>query len=103
MGYASFDLDDGAGPRGYAVPDICRHSGCQERINRGMAYLCYGCAKYFCEKHLTGSYDKDDDPIEFDCYAGVDSQCCFRCAQEVYDEARAQTGWRAWLRRAFAL
>lgn len=45
---------------GYAVPAYCDHSGCNETIDRGLAFVCggepyggeRGCGLYFCKKHL---------------------------------------------------
>lgn len=45
---------------GYGVMAICEESECDERIDRGIAYLCgerpggdeYGCGGYFCGRHL---------------------------------------------------
>lgn len=41
---------------GYGVPAICEQPGCEERIDRGLGFLCgeigeTGCGRYFCEKH----------------------------------------------------
>ena len=44
---------------GYGVPCICDHPGCNEKIDRGLDYVCgdepfggqYGCGLYFCEEH----------------------------------------------------
>lgn len=43
---------------GYGVPAVCEYPGCNEEIDRGMAYACGGgfpedgCGLYFCGKHL---------------------------------------------------
>lgn len=45
---------------GYGVPAYCDHPGCNEKIDRGLSYVCgsdpyggeYGCGLYFCKKHL---------------------------------------------------
>lgn len=42
---------------GYGVEAVCEHSGCDEAIDRGLAYRCgstpdEGCNGYFCESHL---------------------------------------------------
>lgn len=44
---------------GYGVPAYCDHPDCNEKIDRGLAYVCgaepyggdQGCGLYFCEKH----------------------------------------------------
>lgn len=60
---------------GYGVPSTCDHTGCEEKIDRGLAYVCggepyggdAGCGLYFCPKHL-----------HFGGAAGV--QRCDRCS-----------------------
>lgn len=45
---------------GYGVPAYCDHPGCDEKITRGLGYVCgsepyggeFGCGLYFCGKHL---------------------------------------------------
>ena len=45
---------------GYGVPAWCDHPDCNERIDRGLSYVCggepyggeRGCGLYFCERHL---------------------------------------------------
>jgi hypothetical protein len=45
---------------GYGVTATCEKDGCEEQIDRGLAYLCgkapggdeYGCGGYYCEKDL---------------------------------------------------
>ncbi len=64
MGYARYEITR-IGQRieaGYAVEAECDKPGCNERIDRGLAYLCgqtpggdeYGCGGYFCAKHMLG-------------------------------------------------
>lgn len=44
---------------GYGVPAVCDHPGCNEKINRGLGYVCGGepygepggCGLYFCGLH----------------------------------------------------
>ena len=51
---------------GYGVPAICDHPKCNERIDRGIAYVCgaepcggeKGCGLYFCGKHQVGYYQR---------------------------------------------
>lgn len=46
---------------GYGVPAPCDHPGCDEKIDRGLSYVCggepyggeYGCGLYFCSSHLS--------------------------------------------------
>jgi hypothetical protein len=45
---------------GYGVSATCDEEGCNERIDRGIAYVCggmhdggnHGCGRYFCGEHL---------------------------------------------------
>jgi hypothetical protein len=77
MGYAYYKFDDIE--RGYSVDAICEHEGCDEKIDRGLSYLCYACTGYFCEEHRAIEYD-DGDEIEFNCFAGSSGMCCETCA-----------------------
>jgi hypothetical protein len=44
---------------GYGVPAICDQPGCNEKIDRGLAFVCggepyggdHGCGLFFCSKH----------------------------------------------------
>lgn len=59
MGWADCGDDQWGRPMGYGIPAICDEKGCDEEIDRGLAYVCggmheggeYGCGGYFCEKH----------------------------------------------------
>ncbi|MFI1095126.1 hypothetical protein [Streptomyces sp. NPDC020917] len=61
---------------GYGVEAVCEEPGCDEGIDRGLAFLCgvtpggdeYGCGGYFCGKHLNIPL-ADDVPGNF----------CLRC------------------------
>lgn len=45
---------------GWGVPAYCDHPGCEEKIDRGLSYVCggepyggdHGCGLYFCSAHL---------------------------------------------------
>ncbi|MFI8448230.1 hypothetical protein [Streptomyces erythrochromogenes] len=51
---------------GYAVEAVCEQDGCEEKIDRGLAYLCgqtpggdeHGCGGYFCGAHHYMSGDE---------------------------------------------
>ena len=79
MGYGRYTI--GGKERGYMVPDVCNHPGCEEKIDRGLDYLCYRCEGYFCDAHLTVAFCEHDEPVEFDCFAGKNSQCCLKCTE----------------------
>jgi hypothetical protein len=60
---------------GYGVPAYCDHPGCNNKIHRGISYVCghdiyggeWGCGLFFCSQHLSHSN------------AGT-NQCCERCS-----------------------
>ena len=92
MGYAYYEISTPEGKsmkRGYGVSCKCHKRGCKEKIDRGLAYLCYNCTQYFCEEHLTFAYDKNDNPIEASCFAGESSQVCEECAKELEVESKS--------------
>jgi hypothetical protein len=48
---------------GYGVPAICDQPGCEEKIDRGLGYVCgqpwdgdEGCGLFFCMEHGGGSF-----------------------------------------------
>jgi hypothetical protein len=63
---------------GYGVPAVCDQPGCDEKIDRGLSYVCgsdpyggeYGCGLFFCGKHLLMRTPRGEDR----CY-----QNCKRC------------------------
>jgi hypothetical protein len=73
MGWAVGEGKDGR-DIGYGVPALCDHPDCNERIDRGLSFVCgmintdgedRGCGLHFCENHLRCS-----DRF---------GQLCFRC------------------------
>ncbi len=81
MGYAFYKI---AGMnRGYGVRCKCHKRGCSKKIDRGLAYLCYCCTWYFCDKHLTVPFDSNDESIKVECFAGEDSQVCLKCCEQL--------------------
>lgn len=69
MGWAVGYDDNWKRDIGYGVPSICDHPDCNEKIDRGLSYVCggepyggeHGCGLYFCGKHL--SYQKTGTQI----------------------------------------
>lgn len=57
---------------GYGVPAYCDHPGCNEEIDRGLAYVCgeepyggdKGCGLFFCGKHLILHTFHDGETVE---------------------------------------
>lgn len=76
MGYAVYEIEGRWA--GYGVPSRCDHAGCgNDRINRGMGYLCggepgaeKGCGRYFCGDHLFLGPGDDDPQMCERCLAG---------------------------------
>lgn len=84
MGYAYYEID--GRQRGYGFRCKCHARGCSNRIDRGLAYLCYNCTWYFCGNHLTVA--GEEGYIEASCFAGDSPQTCFRCARQLERDAR---------------
>lgn len=63
MGYATYEITRNGETiqAGYAIEAACEEDGCEEKIDRGLAYLCgknpggdeHGCGGYYCDPHLT--------------------------------------------------
>lgn len=70
MGYAVYQVGDR--DAGYGVPAVCDHPGCNERIDRGLSYICggepasdsRGCNLYFCSEHLQHHFARQNGAIE---------------------------------------
>ena len=83
MGYGSYLLPDGR-EAGYNVEAVCDEPGCDEVIDRGLAYLCgddpaglgltTGCGGYFCGEHLFLACGE--------VVGGRAASACSRCAAE---------------------
>ncbi len=79
---------------GHTVPATCDHPGCEEKIDRGLAYACggqpfegeYYCDGYFCMKHLStpSLHDRDYESMEA-LYKRVIAVCA-ACAKEIESE-----------------
>lgn len=60
MGWAHCGTDRQGREIGYSIPAVCDKEGCEQEIDRGLAYACGGmhgegefeCEQYFCFKHL---------------------------------------------------
>ena len=75
MGYGSYIIQ--GKDCGYLVGAICEETGCDEQIDRGLAYACGDnpggfddyCAGYFCARHLY--------------YGDYSGQRCGRCSDAI--------------------
>jgi hypothetical protein len=64
MGYARYEIYRNGEKiqAGYGIETVCEKDGCNEKIDRGLAFLCgetpggdeNGCGGYFCGQHLYG-------------------------------------------------
>jgi len=69
---------------GYGVETTCDHPECNEKIDRGLAFVCgsmhdggeNGCGKYFCYEHLSYALGECDE------------QLCPACMKELPDELK---------------
>lgn len=79
MGYARYEIRRNGEKieAGYDVPTVCEQDGCQEQIDRGLAYLCgqapggdeHGCGGYYCGQHLYMTLDGDVGDLCGECIA----------------------------------
>ena len=83
MGYAHYTLPGETEPRGYGVETVCAHEGCDEKIDKGIGFLCYRCTKYVCGDHLAIYIGDGDEAEKFECFAGEGIQICCDCADEL--------------------
>lgn len=81
---------------GYAIDAKCDEPGCEEKINRGLSFVCGGepnggafaCGYHFCEKHR--HYVDVIDSSESTGYRSI--SVCAKCkkeleeAKQIYDE-----------------
>lgn len=89
MGWANCGFDSQGRPIGYAHEAICDHPGCDQKIDRGLAYACGGmhgdlggeaCEKYFCGKHL---FFVDHEAMGYDqLTSGQLCETCYNDAKE---------------------
>lgn len=74
---------------GYLVEAVCSEPGCDEKIDRGLAYTCGGlqghdtagglpCGGAFCGTHLYYIIREDDEPE-----APVHDAVCKRCLERI--------------------
>lgn len=76
---------------GYGVPAICDHPKCNEKIDRGLGYVCggepyggeKGCGLFFCGNHLS--------------YARGEAQMCPRCSAHKPPYKRPKPDTEEWV------
>lgn len=83
---------------GYGVPAKCDHPDCNEKIDRGLGYVCgndiyggnHGCGLFFCESHLGFIVDE---------HGNIDGpQRCDRCldGQDPFTPKPDVPEWISW-------
>jgi hypothetical protein len=92
MGYAYYEIIRNGEKieAGYGVEAVCEEDGCDEKIDRGLAYLCgnepggdeYGCGGYYCAHHL---YLGSGAPVS----EGLCKRCSKRWEEQTEKEALA--------------
>ncbi len=81
MGWGDCGTDSNGRNIGYVFEALCDHNGCNEKIDRGLAYACgnmhgeteFGCEKYFCDEHLIHGLEEDGQLCE-ECYGLLESE-----------------------------
>ena len=104
---------------GYGVPAYCDFPGCNEKIDRGLGYLCgdffsdVGCGLYFCGDHMSyglfdsegNKIDEDDEEekadeagVEVDDSDWVSTEVCFQCRDGLpsFPEKEDHPDWIWW-------
>ncbi|KKK96791.1 hypothetical protein LCGC14_2659210 [marine sediment metagenome] len=93
MGWGDCGTDEDGRPIGYYFDAACDEEGCEEEIDRGLAYACGGmhgfeeggCDKYFCGKHMfiggrvqmcTPCQDAHGKLTVSECYPGPSNISC---------------------------
>ena len=72
MGWADCGTDTNDRHIGYAFEAICDYEGCNEKIDRGLSYVCgdmhgedeVSCEKYYCENHRNNYIEWDDKELK---------------------------------------
>lgn len=90
MGWANCGEDSKGRSIGYAHEATCDHEGCQEKIDRGLSWICgrymhgvcdWSCERYFCDSHV----NEPDLPSSLLAMMHADDvwSVCFQCCQEL--------------------
>lgn len=90
---------------GYGVPATCDHPDCNEKIDRGLSYVCggepyggeHGCGLYFCGNHVTYAGGRRDyKQLCARCYFGKDSFAAKPDVREWVDHKLTDESWQEW-------
>ncbi|MFN6548656.1 hypothetical protein [Mycolicibacterium nivoides] len=83
---------------GYGVPAWCDHPDCDEKIDRGLDYVCggapyggeHGCGLYFCSAHLEWAYNADGDDLVDDNGDDLPQMCKPCCDTHQHPDSPAE-------------
>lgn len=83
MGWGNCGLDGKGRPIGYMHEATCDHPGCNEKIDRGLGYVCgemhgedeVSCEGYFCSEHRSDHVD----------HCGTVVSICSSCAGQLIE------------------
>lgn len=86
---------------GYGVPAYCDHPGCNEKIDRGLAYKCGkgsdgddGCGLFFCGEHKTLQYTDPEIDEDEPCRGEICEAC--RDYQKSFTPKPDHPEWMQW-------
>jgi len=108
MGYSCYFDRTNNRDAGYGVPAFCDAPDCNEKIDRGLSYVCggdafggeHGCGLHFCSAHLMYAGDKREN-----------AQLCKRCyygkqpyepkpdCQEWINHKATDPSWAEWRKK----
>lgn len=86
---------------GYGVPAICDHPDCNEKIDRGLSYVCgsdayggeHGCGLFFCETHRHLIEVKGESE-----FVSLCDQCKHDSPKPTFEPKPDTKEWRDWKR-----
>lgn len=100
MGWANCGYDSQGRPIGYAHEANCDHPECEERIDRGLSYVCgsmhgddeVSCEKYFCRKHRGDrNTEMPNEEVLYAEHGNAIYNLCFSCSKLLVDTIRNQS------------
>jgi len=87
MGWAYCGKDSKGRDIGYGIEAVCDYEGCNNKIDRGLAYKCgpmHGSGEFHCEGYFCGEHLFPYEDYHGDCYSLCPN--CYKEALEFYDE-----------------
>lgn len=92
---------------GYGVPSVCDAPNCNEKIDRGLSYVCggeepyggdSGCGLYFCSKHRFWHHFRNGDEGEY-CKRCCTSKPCYKAKPDTKEWIKwklTDKSWEQW-------